>query len=700
MFRFSSFGSKLRASFLALSLAAIAVTGWEATAGATAALRQSTYDRLNAIHQTRCRQIERYFEDVGHHVLALSADESTVRALEEFRDAWTLLPASGAERTRQLRSHYETAGLAEQWFPADPRIRALQYFFIAGNPHPAGSKDLLLTVPEAGLYGQVHSRYHPTLHRYQSAFGFYDIFLIEARQGRVLYTVLKEIDLGVTLSEAPYRETTLARAFRKAMTLKESEKAVVEDYAPYAPSGFAPASFLAAPIRRAGAVVGVLAIQVSVDEVNRVMHGDRRWQQEGLGETGHAYIVGADGALRSDTRFEIERPNEYFAQLKKAGVGSEVLDRIRRHGTAILNLRINRELVEHLKGGGRETEIGVDLRGVPVLRAHARLDVAGLEWSLVAEIEAQEALAPVRSLRNRIAGVGLLVAGVFVLAATLLARSVTRPVLALTESARKLGAGDFRIRIPVTSDDEIGQLADSFNRMAEDLERTTVSKEELEKLAGRLITAQEEERSRLARELHDDLTQRLAAVAIEAGRLQRLHDPKARNEGLERIKQQMARLSDDIHGLSRRLHPSTLDDLGLVAAIESECRGFFERGGTAVNFLPVGSMDDLPKAVALSLYRIVQEGLRNIYRHSAAEQVTIRLQRAGGTIQLEIEDDGRGFDRADPGWRPGLGLASMEERARLLNGTLRIRSAPGDGTSITASLPLGDRDEKAHDSAG
>jgi signal transduction histidine kinase len=245
------------------------------------------------------------------------------------------------------------------------------------------------------------------------------------------------------------------------------------------------------------------------------------------------------------------------------------------------------------------------------------------------------------------------------------------------------------MQMPVESSDEVGQLTQAFNRMSEELRRTTVSKTELETLAGRLISAQEEERSRIARELHDDLTQRLAAVAIEAGRMEKHPEslPGDLRAGLERLKREMAQIADDVHGLSRRLHPAILDDLGLTAAVEAECRGVLERGGPWVDFTPQGDWSSVSRDTQLALYRIIQESLRNAHRHSGASEVTLRLQNTGSEAALEIRDNGQGFDRKAPGWRPGLGLASMEERTRLLGGTFAVHSQPGEGTVIRASIP-------------
>jgi signal transduction histidine kinase len=706
MSRIRSYRTKLQAAFVTLGLAAIGVTGWEASSGASEALRKATFDHLTSTRETRCRHIERYFEDLVSHVLALSASESTVAAVEDFRVAWNQIPAaaeSGREKASLLH-HYRKefgprvareeggASLVELWFPTDPRALTLQYHFISASPHPVGSKDLLVTAPGLPGYSRPHARHHPTLHRYQTSFGFYDIFLIDAATGRILYTVFKEVDLGADLRAEPYRRTTLARLFERVVASGAADEPAIEDYAPYAASYFAPAAFLGAPVRRAGITIGVLAIQVSVDEVNRVMTGERQWKAEGLGDSGQAYIVGPDNMLRSDFRFELEAPERHFRELESAGVGREVIDRIRRYHTAILNLPAGADVAASIKRRERVTEIGTDFRGVQVIRSVAPLKVPGLDWSLVAEIEAEEALAPASALRNRILWIGLLIAGAFFAAARFLAGSVTRPVRALVQSASRLGGRDFGVRVPVNSNDEIGELAASFNRMAENLERTTVSKEELEVLARRLITAQEEERARLARELHDDLTQRLAAVAIEAGKLERApaQDGERWRAGLERIKSQMAGISAEVHGLSHRLHPATLQDLGLVAAVESEGRGFFERGGPPVSVDTAGDLGNLSPDARLCLFRITQEALNNIRRHAEASEVSIHLERTANDVTLRIQDDGRGFDRTDPAWRPGLGLASMEERVRLLNGSLKIESSPGQGTTITARLPQGE----------
>lgn len=677
---FRSLRAKLQTVFFLLGLSAIGLTGWEASVGATAALEAATYERLTAIRQTRCRQVERYFRDLAAHATALAADDSVLEALDAFRSVWRTTPPATDAEEKALRAFYsELNPEARLWFPQDRRAIAQQHRLLVSNPHPRGAKDRWLET--GGAYGRAHARFHPTFHRYQKAFGFYDIFLVDAADRRVVYTVSKEIDFGVLLGEAPYRDSPLGRAVEKAFAIEDTEGWVLRDYEPYAPSSLDPAAFIAAPVFRAGARSGILVMQVSIGELNRVITDDRQWADEGLGRTGQAYAVGSDNMLRSDMRLRLEHPERYHADLLQAGVPRSVVDELTQHGTAILRLAAAE--AERWRRAPPGTGLGKDLRGVSVLRSHAPIAVDGLDWTLVAEIEAEEALAAVGALRWRILFLGLPIAAGFLLAASWLARTVTRPIQALAAGLDRLGHRDFSAQVALEGRDEIGQLAASFNRIAAVLARTTVSKEELENLAGQLLTAQEDERRRIARELHDGVTQQLAGLAIEAGQLVRLpeHDSKRLSEGLARIREQAGRLSDDVHRLSRNLHPALLDDLGLVAAIEQECRSFFERGGPPVDFEQRGNLVDLPKAVQIALYRIAQEALHNIEKHGSAHNVGLLLE-GNGRVHLRVTDDGRGFDVQSPEWRRGLGLTSMEERVRPLGGQVEVKSQPGHGTEV------------------
>ena len=216
------------------------------------------------------------------------------------------------------------------------------------------------------------------------------------------------------------------------------------------------------------------------------------------------------------------------------------------------------------------------------------------------------------------------------------------------------------------------------------------AEEALQRLSGRLISAQEEERRRLARELHDDVSQRLAVIAIEAGKLEQQsnYTPEIIHGKLQGMKDQIVRLAGDIHRISRQLHPSILDDLGLVDAMESECQRFSDVEGIPVQFTSDRIPSGAAKEMSLCLYRVTQEGLRNIAKHSKTKKARVTLGCNKGKVLLRVEDSGVGFDPARARGKRGLGLPSMEERVRLIQGKLSIQSSPGRGTTIEIRVPL------------
>ena len=217
------------------------------------------------------------------------------------------------------------------------------------------------------------------------------------------------------------------------------------------------------------------------------------------------------------------------------------------------------------------------------------------------------------------------------------------------------------------------------------------SQSELRLLAGRLLSAQEEERSALARELHDDLSQRLAALAIETAMLEVdcRTNPDTAFKRLRDIKDRLVDVSTDVHNISRQLHPAILKDLGLTDAVHSECARFSEREGIQVEFAGKG-VPTLPPEVAICLYRIVQEGLRNIAKHAKAKEARVTLFGEDHAVVLAISDSGVGFDPASVRSSGGLGLASMRERTWLVLGDIVVRSKAGEGTTIEVRVPLGE----------
>ncbi len=203
-------------------------------------------------------------------------------------------------------------------------------------------------------------------------------------------------------------------------------------------------------------------------------------------------------------------------------------------------------------------------------------------------------------------------------------------------------------------------------------------------LTRKLLNAQETERALLARELHDDITQRLAILNIEVDELEMKHPSLSRflKEKLQKIGKHLGELSSDIHMISRQLHPSILYDLGLVKAVEIESNNFFRIYGISPTLDLDTTIEDVPKETAICIYRILQEGLKNIGKHARAKHIQVRLYKKNDSICLLLKDNGIGFEHNSTVEMAGIGLASMAERARMIDADFSIESGPGKGTTI------------------
>lgn len=231
-------------------------------------------------------------------------------------------------------------------------------------------------------------------------------------------------------------------------------------------------------------------------------------------------------------------------------------------------------------------------------------------------------------------------------------------------------------------------------RMARSLEDHVLllgeKRKELESLAGKLIEAQEQESQRIARELHDDFNQRLAALSVELESLERapIAPPEPIARQLAAIRGMVGQLSDDLHDLAYKLHPSLLEHVGLEVAMRDHIAEFTKRTGLPVTFTAREVLETLSPEVATNLFRVMQESLQNVAKHAQATDVTVRLSGSSKGIGLSVRDNGKGFDLdSRQAQRAGLGLVSMQERTRLLGGFLRIHSRSGQGTKVCIWIP-------------
>lgn len=286
--------------------------------------------------------------------------------------------------------------------------------------------------------------------------------------------------------------------------------------------------------------------------------------------------------------------------------------------------------------------------------------------------------------------------------ALLLSNVITSPIRALERGAEAVGQGKLDYKIDVNSQDELGDLANSFNKMSSDLKGYTeklessaaeniaqerVNRDNLRLYVQKVGQVQEAERKHIARELHDDTIQALVVVARHLDDL-----PSGdSNQAVQNIREEVRRVLRGVRHFSQELRPSILDDLGLIPAVNWLASDLSKNFSIAVETEIVGDQRKLPPEAELMLFRITQEALTNVRKHSQATQASVKISFLEHGVVLTIQDNGKGFDippRVGDLAREGkLGVVGMEERAQLLGGVLKIRSQPGKGTALTVDIP-------------
>jgi signal transduction histidine kinase len=380
---------------------------------------------------------------------------------------------------------------------------------------------------------------------------------------------------------------------------------------------------------------------------------------EGMGESGESYLVGKDGLMRSASRFI---PN------------------------SILQVEVTSAAVEQAFFGEPGKAIIKDYRGVEVLSCYNKLDLEGLSWVILAEMDTQETIRPALKARYRIVVISVIIAFLIFLFALFISRRLTLPIRNLTKAAQEITRGNAIVPVKDAGGDELGVLVDTFNNMAKQIE---IHKRELnaEKF-GRLrsmIDGQEMERRRISRELHDGLGQNLIAIKMKINSIADLPDEE-KDRTIEEISLWFEKTIEEIRRMSNDLIPEELDTFGLIRATGNLLDTLSDTTGIEVTYSHTGIKSINDKKTKTYLFRIIQEGVNNVVKHARASKLFVTLERKNNALFLTIEDNGAGMSR-EVNAVAGNGIMNMKERVSLLQGKINIRSTPEKGTIISVSIP-------------
>lgn len=476
---------------------------------------------------------------------------------------------------------------------------------------------------------------------YDSSYRFSNIYLAAVKDS-VLKTqspVGKAVDFAV--------EEKLKTLLRQDI---ETEDPVIIDLFFRSADDSVPVCLLCRKMRMAQGIEAVVAIEVSSSEINAIMLQNN--SKIGLGNSGESYLVGSDLMMRSESRF-------IMGSVLRTKVGSVSARRSVQGETGVM-----------------ETS---DYRNIRVFSAYEPLQIPGLQWAILAEMDYAESVIPVERIRNDILIVSVVIS-VFILGiARLISIMVTQPIIRLRNTAKLAGYGNLSVKAEISSADEIGDLALTFNHMIDSI------REEREQRFSAMYDGQELERSRVSRELHDSLGQRLVGAKLmlencDSG------DLSCMQSTVSELKTTIASLIEETREISSGLMPPALSELGLSNALMNLCTLVERQSGIKTDFFSDGEIQDPGIKISAYLYRMAQETLNNTLKHASSSEISMQLIGRKEILILITEDNGRGFDVTVPS--NGNGLKNMKERASILGGTVSIESGPGKGTTVRIKIPL------------
>ncbi len=405
-------------------------------------------------------------------------------------------------------------------------------------------------------------------------------------------------------------------------------------------------------------ILGILVFEIPSIVIDKIMLNDN--PASGLGASGESYLVGSDYLMRSSSRFQEKSILKTFVKTKAV--------------QSVLNNKPGTKLIK-------------DYRNIEVLSSYDKINVPNLHWVILAEIDYKEVTIPIYKIRNEIIFISIFIFLIVMLVVIILSKKITFPIQKLNQAAHEVGTGNLDVEIHNISDDEIGELTETFNHMVKQLK--TQAKElgvEKTKSLRSLIDGQEIERQRLSRELHDSLGQLLIALKLK------FESSLPKNTKITDAQLNLGNLFDnaieETRRISNNLMPAALSEFGLITAIRNICNDVSETSNIKIKFNKKGESKNLTSEIKIYLFRIIQETMTNIVKHSEAKNVQINLEFSTKKILVNIKDDGKGFDIVKDKKENSNGLNNIIDRVSLLNGKFKIFSERKKGTTIIIEIPI------------
>lgn len=505
-------------------------------------------NKLILARESKAYELKEYFKLTEGLITTLAENPMIISAIKDFRLAMDDVDKTLGKRYDEeleanenlLRTRYtqHKANTPEapkdaisKWWPKDRIARILQHYYIAANPFE--NKQELIFSTDGSRYSQIHHLIHPMLRSFKTNLAYHDILLVNT-DGRIIYTIEKEIDFATNLITGPHSNTPLGHIFKQAIESNTAGSIYITDIAAYAPSFNADSLFIASPVFDGETKVGVLVLQLKVEHLEEIMTNAHRWEENGLGKTGEAILVGTDHLLRSETRHMIEDPTQLIRHLKAIGIAENVIQSIEKHKNTVNALEFRSPVVDAALDGQTGLIHANDFMNEPSIITYTPVSFGDVHWALLVMMDEEEAFATSNELRIIIWSVMAILAALAALIGWFMARSISKPITATISS---LSSSSSQMAATTAEYERIA------NQQAASVNETNTTMEELG-----ISSKQSAQQAQAASEV----VQTVLNLAEDGGHQvqEMLHGMEVLKDKVEAIAQQILRLSEQTNQIS------------------------------------------------------------------------------------------------------------------------------------------------------
>jgi len=602
-----------------------------------------------------------------------------------------------------------------------------QNTFLNNPEHPIGYKENINSANDGSRYSFVsHPKYHAYFKDFKNTYNFYDVFLVNKNNAKIIYSVFKETDFATSLKNGPYRNTEFGKIVNQVIDEYElnafkEPQVYFTDFERYSPSYFSPAAFIAAPIFDTDQdFQGVFVVQIKADNLNRVLANNYQWKKIGLGLTGNSYLVGKDNKLRSDLRLYIQDKTKFFDLIKSQN-DKLTYEKLKNVTTSNLLVSIDNEAVQKAFSKDQGLIKTKNIEGNDVFSAYSLFSFKGLEYALITEMEINELFSGIRTLFITMSS-GVLVALILAFAlCTYLILALLNPLKSLIEVSDRVRLGFYSERASVETRDEIGELSRSFNSMINNIEKDIFRKEkdrqELAVLKEEAEGASQAKSAFLANMSHELRTPMNAIIGyseiLMEDAVDNQHDEYVGDlKKINSAGKHLLTLINDILDISKieagkmELDIQDLNLEKLFQEVSDTSETLIKKNN---NTCKIEKLDGNPAIVgdSVKIKQILFNLVSNAAKFTENGQIFIGYkenEKSKNYIDLYVRDTGIGIDKdkVDKVFEEfgqedssttrkyggtGLGLSLCKKFSELMGGTIRLESEKGVGSTFTVTIP-------------